>query len=74
MRMVALTETQLKALADCLANYYPYKTDEIYNVMLQTKSIDATINIVHSCTDQAQRLEEGVYLFLKYKDTRHERN
>ena len=74
MKKVMLTETQLKDLAKCLSHHYPYKTKEIYRVMLQTKSIDATINIVHHCCEMALRLEEGVYLFLKNKDTQHERN
>lgn len=74
MERVILTEHQLRKLATCLSKFYPYKSDEIFTVMLQTQSVDITINIVHNCTEQAQKLDEGVYLFLKYKDTYHERN
>lgn len=73
MKRKMLTETQLKELANCLANHYPYSPNDIFRAILQTKSIDATINIVHSCTEMAQKLDEGVYLFLKHKDLEHER-
>lgn len=73
MEKEMLTETQLRKLATCLSKFYPYKSDEIFTVMLQTQSIDTTIDIVHNCTEQAQKLDEGVYCFLKYRDTMHER-
>jgi len=73
MKQVMLTEHQLKEIAKTLSKFYPYKSKDIYLVMLQTKNIDATINIIHHCTMMAYKLDYGVYCYLKYKDSEHER-
>ena len=73
MNNVMLDEHQLKDLAKWISKYYPYNSDEIYTVMLQTKSIDVTLSIVHYCTEMAYKLDYGVYCYLKYYDTEFER-
>jgi hypothetical protein len=73
MQPVMLTENELREIAEVLAKYYPFKAEEIFTVMLQTKSIDATAYIVHYCTEEALKLDYGVYCYLKHRDSRYER-
>lgn len=73
MKRKMLTEPQLKSISRLLSSYSIYCPDDIFRVIIQTKSIDATISILFHCAENFISLNEGVYLFLKHKDLEHER-
>lgn len=68
MERAFLSESALRTLAEALEIIYPYKANDILNVMLQTRSTDVTMDIVHYCNESKISLNSGVYYYLRYKD------
>ena len=68
LKPVFLDERALRAIANNIAQIYPYSEERIFNVILQVRSLDLAISIVDYCCEFALTLDSGVYLWLKGRD------
>ena len=68
MRKIKLDKFTLREMAKNMSKVYPFSADRIYDVILQVRSLDLTLDIIETCLEYNVSLDYGVWCYLKHKD------